>query len=132
MKEMLVLSSWLGMAGVLSSFGIFAYVMYYMKLPLELVQSIFFVKLVVAGHGTIFNTRTDEWFFKQPRPSKILWSASLASAIAGTVIAVYGFGLMEPIGWTWAALMWLYAAVWFLFNDTVKILVLRWYRLHMK
>ena len=128
MKEILVLSSWLGLAGVLSSFGIFAFVMYYMKLPLELVQSIFFVKLVVAGHGTIFNTRTDDWFFKQPHPSFTLWSASLLSAIAGTIIGVYGFGLMEPIGWGWAMAMWLYAGVWFLFNDSVKMLVLRWYR----
>jgi H+-transporting ATPase len=77
MKEMLVLSSWLGMAGVLSSFGIFAFVMYYLKLPLDIIQSMFFVKLVVAGHGTIFNTRINDWFFKQPRPSFILWGASL-------------------------------------------------------
>jgi len=128
MKEMLVLSTWLGLAGVLSSFGIFAYVMYYMKLPLDLVQSIFFVKLVVAGHGTIFNTRIDDWFFKQPRPSFILWSASLLSAVAGTIIAVYGFDLMTPIGWEWAGFMWAYAAVWFLFNDAVKVAVLRFYR----
>ncbi len=130
MKEILILSSWLGMAGVLSSFGIFAYVMYYMHLPLELVQSIFFTKLVVAGHGTIFNTRTDTWFFKQPRPSFTLWSASAISALVGTLIGVYGFGLMEPIGWKWALAMWAYAGVWFLFNDSVKMLVLRWYRKH--
>jgi len=128
MKEMLVLSSWLGIAGVLSSFGIFAYVMYHLKLPLELVQSIFFVKLVVAGHGTIFNTRTDDWFFKQPRPAPVLWIASLTSALAGTIVGVYGFDLMTPIGWEWAGFMWLYAACWFLFNDAVKIAVIRYYR----
>jgi len=128
MKEMLVLSTWLGLAGVLSSFGIFAFVMYYLKLPLEFVQSIFFVKLVVAGHGTIFNTRIDDWFFKQPRPSFTLWSASLVSAIAGTVVAIYGFNLMTPIGWEWAGYMWAYAFVWFLFNDVVKVGVLKFYR----
>jgi len=128
MGEMLVLSTWLGLAGVISSFGIFAYVMYYLKLPLEFVQSIFFVKLVVAGHGTIFNTRIDDWFFKQPRPSFTLWSASLVSAIVGTVVAVYGFDLMAPIGWEWAGYMWVYALVWFLFNDAVKIGVLKFYR----
>ena len=128
MKEMLVISSWLGMAGVLSSFGIFAFIMYYLKLPLEFVQSIFFVKLVVAGHGTIFNTRTDDWFFKQPRPSNILWISSLISAIIGTVVGVYGFGLMTPIGWQWAAFVWAYAFVWFLFNDVIKMTVLRFYR----
>ncbi|MDF1877910.1 HAD-IC family P-type ATPase [Sulfurimonas sp. SAG-AH-194-L11] len=129
MKEMLVVSSWLGMAGVLSSFGIFAFIMYYLKLPLEFVQSVFFVKLVVAGHGTIFNTRTDDWFFKQPRPSHILWISSLVSAIVGTVVGVYGFDLMTPIGWQWAAFVWAYAFVWFLFNDVVKMLVLHFYRI---
>lgn len=128
MKEMLVLSTWLGIAGVLSSFAIFAFVMYYLKLPLEFVQSIFFVKLVVAGHGTIFNTRIDDWFFKQPRPSFVLLGASLVSAIAGTVVAVYGFDLMTPIGWQWAGFMWGYALVWFLFNDAIKIVVLKFYR----
>jgi len=128
MKEMLVLSTWLGLAGVLSSFTIFAIVMYYMKLPLEFVQSIFFVKLVVAGHGTIFNTRIDDWFYRQPRPSFALWSSSLLSAVVGTVVGVYGFGLMTPIGWDWAYGMWAYAFVWFLFNDAVKVTVLRMYR----
>ncbi len=128
MKEMLVISSWLGMAGVISSFGIFAFIMYYLKLPLEFVQSVFFVKLVVAGHGTIFNTRTDDWFFRQPRPSTILWSSSLISAIIGTVVGVYGFDLMTPIGWQWAAGIWVYAIIWFLFNDVVKIVVLHFYR----
>ncbi len=128
MNEILILSSWLGIAGVLSSFGIFAYVMYYMHLPLDLVQSIFFVKLVVAGHGTIFNTRVDDWFFKQPRPSFILWTSSLLSAIIGTVIAVYGFNIMTPIGWEWAFGMWAYVLVWFVFNDIVKINVLKFYR----
>ncbi len=132
MKEILILSSWLGIAGVLSSFGIFAFMMYYMKLPLEFVQSIFFVKLVVAGHGTIFNTRIDDWFFKQPRPSFILWSSSLGSAIVGTLIGVYGFNLITPIGWEWALSIWLYAMIWFLFNDAVKILVLKHYRKRIK
>ncbi|WP_345975354.1 plasma-membrane proton-efflux P-type ATPase [Sulfurimonas sp. HSL3-7] len=128
MKEILVLSSWLGIAGVLSSFGLFWLLMSLMHLPLELMQSIFFVKLVIAGHGTIFNTRIDDWFFKQPLPSWKLLSASFVSALAGTLIGVYGFGLMHPIGWGWAMGMWGYAFVWFIFNDLVKMAVLRYYR----
>ena len=128
MKEMLVLSTWLGVAGVASSFLIFWYVMSMMQLPLEFVQSLFFVKLVVAGHGTIYNTRTDSWFFKGPHPSWILVNATLWSAVGGTVIGVYGFDLMEPIGWKWAGVMWLYASTWFVFNDAVKVMVIRYYR----
>ena len=130
MHEVLVMASWLGVAGVLSSFTLFWLVMMYLKLPLDFVQSVFFAKLVIAGHGTIFNTRIDDWFFRRPWPSWQLASASLISAILGTVVAVYGFGLLTPIGWKWALGMWAYALTWFLFNDMVKMAVLRWYRKH--
>ena len=150
MHEMLVLSSWLGVAGVMSSFLIFYIVMVYLKthpesasfLPdvplwidmhnqkqwLSFVQSIFFAKMVIAGHGTIYNTRIDDWFFKRPWPSWILFGATFSTRVIGTIIAVYGFGLMTPIGWDWALFMWGYALVWFVFNDAVKIAVLRYYR----
>ncbi len=128
MKEVLVLSSWLGMAGVLSSFSLFWVLMVYLKMPLEFVQSAFFAKLIIAGHGTIYNTRIDDWFFKRPYPSWILFASTFSSRVIGTIIAVYGFGLMTPIGWKWALGMWAYALTWFVFNDVVKIVVLRFYR----
>ncbi len=128
MHEVLVMSSWLGIAGVLSSFLLFYVLLIYLKLPLDFVQSAFFAKLVVAGHGTIYNTRIDDWFFKRPYPSWILFSATFTSRILGTIIAVYGFGLMTPIGWEWGLGMWIYALTWFVFNDAVKIAVLRYYR----
>ncbi|MBD3822844.1 MAG: metal-transporting ATPase, partial [Thiotrichales bacterium] len=128
MKEVLVLSFWMGMAGVISSFMLFWITMTQMHLTLEFIQTLFFLKLVVAGHGMIFNTRLDDWFYKQPRPSKQLFLASFASAVFGTVLAVYGFDLMAPIGWEWALAIWVYAAVWFVFNDFVKMFVIRYYR----
>ena len=150
MHEMLVLSSWLGIAGVISSFLIFYIMMIYLKahpestafLPdvpnwvnmndpqsyLAFVQSAFFAKLTVAGHGTIYNTRIDDWFFKRPWPSWILFGATFSTRVLGTIIAVYGFGLITPIGWDWALFMWGYALSWFVFNDAVKMAVLKYYR----
>ncbi len=128
MKEIFVLASWLGIAGVLSSFFLFWVLITVMHLPLDFVQSAFFAKLVIAGHGTIYNTRIDDWFWKRPWPSWTLFNATFSSRVAGTIIAVYGFGLMEPIGWEWAIAMWVYALVWFVFNDAVKMAVLRYYR----
>ena len=128
MHEVLVMAGWLGMAGVLSSFALFWYVMEYRNLPIDFVQSVFFAKLVIAGHGTIYNTRIDDWFFKRPWPSWILFTSTFSSRVAGTIIAVYGFGLMTPIGWGWALGMWAYALSWFVFNDAVKMAVLRYYR----
>ncbi len=128
MHEVLVMAGWLGIAGVLSSFLLFWILMKYLELPIDFVQSVFFAKLVIAGHGTIYNTRIDDWFFKRPYPSWILFIATFSSRVAGTIIAVYGFGIMTPIGWEWALGIWAYAIAWFLFNDTVKMGVLRYYR----
>lgn len=149
MKEMLVLSTWLGIAGVLSSFTIFYITMIFIKahpnspffppIPswinihdpkswLGFVQTAFFVKLTVAGHGTIYNTRIDDWFFKKPWPSKTLFISTWSTAILATIIGVYGFGLMTRISWEWAIFLWIYALSWFVFNDIVKMAVLRYYR----
>ncbi len=128
MKEVFILSTWLGIAGVLSSFLLFYISMSVIQLPDDFVQSLFFTKLIVAGHATLYNTRIDDWFWKRPRPSAALFTATWASAIIGTLISVYGFELMRPIGWGWAAAVWVYALLWFVFNDAVKMAVLGYYR----
>ena len=144
MKEMIVLSSWLGIAGVFSSFLIF----YLLKvgdisfLPdipkwvnfndensyIAFIQAVFFAKMVVAGHGTIYNTRISDWFFKKPYPSLTLFLATFLTRVIGTIIAVYGFGFMTPIGWDWAIFIWIYAMIWFVFNDFVKKVVIKYYK----
>ena len=150
MKSVFVLSSWLGIAGVLSSFTIFYIVMIYLKahpesamfLPeipswvdmnddksfLGFVQTLFFVKLIIAGHYTIFNTRISDWFFKKPYPSWPLVTASLLTALAGTAIGLYSFGLIPRINWQWALFLWGYVTIWFIFNDMIKIGVIKYYK----
>ena len=128
MSEILILSSWLGFAGVISSFLAFFLLRDYFKLSAEMIQSIIFMKLIVAGHGTVYNTRTTNWFWKRPFPAKILFNASFLSAAIGSLIAIYGFGLITPTGWKWAGLTWAYALSWFVFNDVVKMLVIRFYK----
>jgi H+-transporting ATPase len=81
------------------------------------------LKLSVAGHLTIFLTRTRGPFWSI-RPARILWTAVLGTQILATFIAVYGF-LMTPLGWGWAFFVWVYALVWFLFNDRLKLLAYR-------
>ena len=150
MKGIFVLSTWLGIAGVLSSFGIFYITMVYLKshpdtamfLPavpswvnmhdeksfLGFVQTVFFVKLIIAGHYTIFNTRIADWFFKKPFPSMPLFLASLITALIGTGMGLYSFGLMTQINWQWALFLWGYVTAWFIFNDIVKMIVLKYYK----
>ena len=82
-----------------------------------------YLKLSVAGHLTIFLTRTRGPFWSI-RPARILWVAVLGTQIVATLIAVYGL-FMTPLGWGWAAFVWGYALVWFLVNDRVKLLAYR-------
>jgi H+-transporting ATPase len=79
-----------------------------------------YLKLSVAGHLTIFLTRTRGPFWSI-RPARILWIAVLGTQIVATLIAVYGL-FMTPLGWRWAGFVWVYALAWFLVNDRVKLL----------
>jgi H+-transporting ATPase len=119
MREMLTVSSVLGATGVVSSFLLF-YILMRLQVPTAMIQSLFFAKLVVAGHGTIYNTRIDDWFWRKPYPSALLFVATFSTRVLGTLIAVYGL-FIEPVGWTNALWMWLYALAWFVINDVVKM-----------
>jgi len=149
MQSIYVLSSWLGVAGLFSSFTLFYIVMIYLKshpltnffpdLPagvditdsksyLGFVQTIFFINLTIAGHFTIFNTRISDWFFAKALPSWQLLSASFVTALGGTLIGMYGLNIMTAVGWQWALYIWGYAFVWFVFNDIVKMGILKYYK----
>ncbi len=82
-----------------------------------------YLKLSVAGHLTIFLTRTRGPFWSI-RPARILWAAVLGTQTLATLIAVYGL-FMTPLGWGWAAFVWGYALAWALVNDRVKLLAYR-------
>jgi H+-transporting ATPase len=120
MRELLTIATILGLTGVASSI-LFFFILESLRLPLTLVQPMMFVKLDVAGHSTIYLTRSGEGhFWQRPYPSLKLFVPAMATRITGTVIGVYGL-FMAPIGWTYAAYIWLYASAWFLINDSIKV-----------
>jgi H+-transporting ATPase len=123
MTVLLTVSSALGTAGVIASFVLF-FLLRESGFSDEMIQSMLFLKLIVAGHSTLYITRTEGWFWQRPLPAPLLLGATFGTEIIGTLIAVYGF-LITPIGWKYALLMWAYAIVWFLVNDVVKILTHR-------
>ena len=87
------------------------------------IQTLMYLKLSVAGHLTIFLTRTRGPFWSI-KPAKVLLIAVIGTQIIATVIAVFGV-FMTPLGWAWAAFVWGYALAWFLINDRVKLLAYR-------
>ena len=113
----------LGVIGVVSAFGLFYLGERVFHLDRAHIQTLMYLKLSVAGHLTIFLTRTRGPFWSI-RPARILWVAVLGTQIVATLIAVYGL-FMTPLGWGWALFVWGYALAWFLVNDRVKLLAYR-------
>ena len=123
MHLVLGVSTVLGVIGVVSAFGLFYLGERVFHLDRAHIQTLMYLKLSVAGHLTIFLTRTRGPFWSI-RPARILWVAVLGTQILATLIAVFGV-FMTPLGWGWAAFVWVYALAWFLVNDRVKLLAYR-------
>lgn len=121
LPETIFIASLLGIAGVVSSF-IFLYWLHIHDFALAVIQTLIFLKLDVAGHSTLYLTRTGRMhFWERPFPSLRFFIPAFGSRIAGTLIAVFGI-FMHAISWEAVAYVWLYASVWFLINDQIKVL----------
>jgi len=120
MRLVLGISTVLGVIGVAAAFGLFYLGERVFHFDHAHVQTLMYLKLSVAGHLTIFLTRTRGPFWSI-RPSRILWMAVLGTQIVATLIAVYGL-FMTPLGWRWASFVWGYAILCALAADRVKLL----------
>ena len=123
MRLVLGISTVLGVMGVVAAFGLFYLGERVFHLDRAHIQTLMYLKLSVAGHLTIFLTRTRGPFWSI-RPARILWLAVLGTQTIATLIAVYGL-FMTPLGWGGAAFVWGYALAWALVNDRVKLLAYR-------
>ena len=123
MRLVLGVATVLGIIGVVAAFGLFYLGERVFHLDRAYIQTLMYLKLSVAGHLTIFLTRTRGPFWSI-RPARILWIAVLGTQTLATLIAVYGV-FMTPLGWGWALFVWGYAVTWFLVNDCVKLLAYR-------
>ncbi|RUM47098.1 MAG: plasma-membrane proton-efflux P-type ATPase [Hyperthermus sp.] len=128
LPRILALSTAVGLTGVLSSFlALYIGINYFGMNPsskLHLLQTFIFLKLAVAGHLTIFVTRTEGPFWSI-RPGNLLLATAVITKIIATIVAVGGFGLVAPIDVGKALFIWLYALAWFIVNDRVKLIVER-------
>jgi H+-transporting ATPase len=124
MRMVLGVSTVLGIIGVVAAFGLFYLAERVFHLDRSHIQTLMYLKLSVAGHLTIFLTRTRGPFWSI-RPARILWMAVLGTQALATLIAVHGAYVMTPLGWGWALFVWVYAIAWFLLNDRLKLLAYR-------
>jgi H+-transporting ATPase len=123
MHMVLGIATVLGVIGPVAAFGLFYLGERVYHLDRPHIQTLMYLMLSVAGHMTIFLTRTRGPFWSI-RPARILWVAVLGTQAMATLISVYGL-FMTPIGWGWALFVWGYALIWALLSDRVKLLAYR-------
>jgi H+-transporting ATPase len=125
MRRVLTVSTVLGLTGVLGSFVMLVIAKDVLKLDIGQIQTFIFLKMAVAGHLTLFVTRTPRMFLKKPHPSPVLlWSAVVTKLLA-TLFVVYPFGLITPISWRSVGIIWAYCLVWLFMGDLAKLAVYR-------
>ena len=123
MRLVLGIATVLGVVGPVAAFGLFYLGDRVFHLDRPHIQTLMYLMLSVAGHLTIFQTRTRGPFWSI-RPARILLIAVFGTQTLATLIAVYGL-FMTPLSWGWALFVWGYAVAWFLVTDPVKLLAYR-------
>ncbi len=124
MHEVLIMATFLGIIGVISSFSIFYIGDRILHLSAGILQSFIFLKLAIAGHLTIFIARNRGPFWSPPPGKLLFWSAVITKLLA-TLVVVYGL-YVSPIGWKLTGFVWLYALIAFVITDWMKV---RFYKL---
>ncbi|WP_209011544.1 plasma-membrane proton-efflux P-type ATPase [Roseibium aggregatum] len=122
MHRVLTVAACLGAVGVVESFLLFWYADTVLKLPRETIQTLIFLKLLVAGHLTIYVTRNQRWFWQPPYPALRLFLTTEVTQVIGTLVAVYGI-FIAPIGWTYALGVWAYALAWIPIESAIAVMV---------
>jgi H+-transporting ATPase len=123
MTAVLGMATFLGAVGTVSSFLLLFIGVDLLHLTRDVLQSMMYLKLSVAGHFLIFITRTKGHFWSY-RPSNVLLGAVLGTQAVATAIAVFGL-LIAPIGWQLALIVWIYAMAFFLLTDAAKVKLYR-------
>lgn len=125
MRVVLTIATVLGVIGVVATFTLFFLADKVFGRSHDMIRTLIYLKLSVAGQLTIFLTRTRGPFWSRPAPAPLLLGAVITAQTIATLISVYGVA-MTPIGWRWAGVVWAYAVLWFLVNDRIKLAAYRW------
>ncbi|NJF24964.1 plasma-membrane proton-efflux P-type ATPase [Thermococcus sp. Bubb.Bath] len=136
LREVLTVSTIIGTMGVIETFLLLVIMIDYFHISpttasgLALLQSIIFLKLAVAGHLTIFVTRTRGPFWSIMPGKWLFWSA-VGTKLLATLMVAYGWGVTAA-GWKYVGFVWLYCLIWFLIEDVTKRAAYRFFSWEVK
>jgi H+-transporting ATPase len=125
MHRVIAVSTVMGLTGVAGSFLMLYLAINWLHLSIPEVQTYIFLKMAVAGHLTLFVSRSKKFFLKKPHPAPIMIWSAIGTKLLGTGLAAYGFGLITPISWGAIGLIWGYSIAWAFVTDWAKVMVYR-------
>jgi len=120
MKKILTISTVLGVIGVIETFGVLIIAKEYFNMSVEQIQTFIFLKLAIAGHLTLFVTRSKGAFYKKPYPAPVLLWSAISTKILATIFVMFPFGLISALGLKEVIFIWLYCLIWIVIEDSVK------------
>lgn len=110
-----------GGIGIASSLLMFYYMYYVANLPLEIIQTAFFLKLTVAGHMLIYVAHTDERWYRFLPSRQVILATTITQLIATLMAGVGLFMAKLPI--EWIVFVWIWSFAWMQASDLAKVLV---------
>jgi len=125
MHELLTVSTVLGFVGVVESFLFLILARSWGGLPVGQIQTMLFLKLVIAGHFTLLVVRNKGAFFRKPYPTMILTIALLGTPVIAGFLAAWGW-LMAAVPWAFVGYVWIYCTIWLFIEDWAKLLLYRY------
>jgi len=137
MRRLLVVSSIMGMAAVVQSFGLLMIGMEWLsnpewqswiKLTQEQVQTGVFLQIVAGGHLLLFVMRARGSLFNPPWPAMPLVLAILGTQIFAVLMCRFGW-FVTAIPWTIIAMIWGYMLVWMLVLNVIKLILYKYMKM---
>jgi H+-transporting ATPase len=125
MRRVLTVSTVMGLTGTAGSFLMLYLALDWLRLPIAQVQTYIFLKMAVAGHLTLFVSRSRGAYWRRPYPAPVMVWSALLTKLAATLLCAWGLGLVAPIGWADIGLIWAYSIAWSLLTDAAKRAVYR-------
>lgn len=119
-RHRFIISLLYGSVGLLNSILFLLLTHFYLDLPWDMVQTLFFLKLTVSGHMLIYVAHTAKRWYRF-LPSRPVIVATFSTQVIATILALFGF-FMTAVPWTFVVLVWVWAFIWMQVSELMKII----------
>lgn len=118
-RRLLGVSSALGFVGLVNSGILLCVFVFFLRIPVEVIQTLFFLKLSVSGHLMLFHARNKGPIFRGTPPSGMLLGAVVATQLIATCMALGGI-FVKQVEIGYVLVIWGWSVVFFFITEFAK------------